>query len=176
MGAELKYVHDPALIPHPPLVEQIASEIDDRSNHAMSNRAKFMVTGQDGKAGANAVRAVVVEIRAECEPAQIHHLFMVAGSVQEGTRRLAFATDGRVQSTATGLTGNNGAGVHDHVEEEHRSVCVLAPIPHVPMVDHGVLGANRKDNPAMKINCALLMVVGPSGVTGDDAQFPVDLE
>lgn len=40
VGAELKYVHDPALIPHPPLVEQIASEIDDRSNHAMSNRAK----------------------------------------------------------------------------------------------------------------------------------------
>lgn len=60
------------------------------------------------------------------------------------------------QSTATGLTGNHGAGVHDHVEEEHRSVCVLAPIPHVPMVDHGVLGANRKDNPAMKINCALV--------------------
>lgn len=60
------------------------------------------------------------------------------------------------QSTATGLTGNHGAGVHDHVEEEHRSVCVPAPIPHVPMVDHGVLGANRKDNPAMKINCALV--------------------
>ena len=40
VGAELMYVHDPALIPHPPLVEQIASEIDDRSNHAMSNRAK----------------------------------------------------------------------------------------------------------------------------------------
>ena len=40
VGAELKYVHDPALIPHPPLVEQIASEIDDRSNHAMSNRVK----------------------------------------------------------------------------------------------------------------------------------------
>lgn len=40
VGAELKHVHDPALIPHPPLVEQIASEIDDRSNHAMSNRAK----------------------------------------------------------------------------------------------------------------------------------------
>lgn len=40
VGAELKYVHDPALIPHPPMVEQIASEIDDRSNHAMSNRAK----------------------------------------------------------------------------------------------------------------------------------------
>lgn len=62
--------------------------------------SQFMVTGQDGKAGANAVRAVVVEIRAECEPAQIHHLFMVAGSVQEGTRRLAFATDGRVQVRA----------------------------------------------------------------------------
>ena len=40
VGVELKYVHDPALIPHPPMVEQIASEIDDRSNHAMSNRAK----------------------------------------------------------------------------------------------------------------------------------------
>lgn len=81
MGAELKYVYDPALIPRPPLVEQIASDKDGRLNHVMCSRAKFMATGHDGKAGAYAVRAVVEGIRAECELAQILHLFMVAGSV-----------------------------------------------------------------------------------------------
>ena len=80
-----------------------------------------MVTGQDGKAGANAVRAVVVEIRAECEPAQIHHLFMVAGSVQEGTRRLAFATDGRVQVRANRSAGRRANSRNLHFRKSLRS-------------------------------------------------------
>lgn len=51
-----------------------------------------MVTGPDGKAGADAVRAVVEENRAEREPAPTPHLLMVAENVQETTRKLALAT------------------------------------------------------------------------------------
>ena len=58
------------------------------------------------------------------------------------------------QSTVTGLTGNHGVVVQGRVPEENRSVGVLVPIPNLPVVDLGVLGVDRKQNPAMRINCA----------------------